>query len=82
MRRTHEQAMDMLLNPSVHEAFDLEKEPRAVREKYVCIFAAMHFDRAPPHGGRGALATVYCAAGDLNGSKGSHLTRTPIILTD
>ena len=73
MRRTHEQAMDMLLNPSVHEAFDLEKEPRAVREKYgmhICGQSTLTARRLTEAGV--PVATVYCAAGDLNGSKGSH----------
>ncbi len=73
MRRTQEQALDMLLNPIVHEAFDLEKEPRALREKYgmhICgqsVLAARRLTEAGV-----PVATVYCAAGDLNGSKGSH----------
>ena len=66
-------ALDMLLKPNVHEAFDLEKEPRALREKYgmhICGQSVLTARRLTEVGV--PVATVYCAAGDLNGSKGSH----------
>jgi len=71
--RSREMALDMLLKPNVHEAFDLEKEPRALREKYgmhICGQSVLTARRLTEAGV--PVATVYCAAGDLNGSAGSH----------
>tara|TARA_Y100001968_G_C19379541_1_gene729531 strand:+ start:135 stop:1499 length:1365 start_codon:yes stop_codon:yes gene_type:complete len=71
--RSRELALDMLMNPTVHEAFDLEKEPRALREKYgmhICGQSVLTARRLTEAGV--PVATVYCAAGDLNGSKGDH----------
>ena len=71
--RSRDLALDMLLNPTVHAAFDLEKEPRALREKYgmhICGQSVLTARRLTEAGV--PVATVYCAAGDLNGSKGSH----------
>ena len=71
--RSREMALDMLLNPTVHEAFNLEKEPRALREKYgmhICGQSVLTARRLTEAGL--PAATVYCAAGDLNGSKGDH----------
>ena len=71
--RSREMALDMLLNPSVHKAFDLEKEPRALREKYgmhICGQSVLTARRLTEAGV--PVATVYCAAGDLNGSSGDH----------
>ena len=71
--RSREMALDMLLNPTVHAAFDLEKEPRALREKYgmhICGQSVLTARRLTEAGV--PVATVYCAAGDLNGSAGSH----------
>ena len=73
VERSQELALDMLLNPTVHEAFDLEKEPRAMREKYgmhICGQSVLTARRLTEAGV--PVATVYCAAGDLNGSRGSH----------
>ncbi len=67
------QALDMLLDPTVRAAFDLDNEPRATRELYgphICgqsvLMARKLVEAWVP------LATVYCAAGDLNGSVGAH----------
>ena len=71
--RSQALALDMLLNPTVHEAFDLEQEPRAMREKYgmhICGQSVLTARRLTEAGV--PVATVYCAAGDLNGSKVSH----------
>jgi hypothetical protein len=73
VHRTREQALDMLLSPAVRDAFNLEKEPRKVREKYgmhICGQSVLMARRLTEAGV--PVATVYCAAGDLNGSKGSH----------
>ena len=73
LARSREMALDMLLNPTVHAAFDLEKEPRALREKYgmhICGQSVLTARRLTEAGV--PVATVYCAAGDLNGSKGDH----------
>ncbi|MBL67155.1 MAG: hypothetical protein CMO74_01690 [Verrucomicrobiales bacterium] len=71
--RSREMALDMLLNPTVHKAFDLEEEPRGLREKYgmhICGQSVLAARRLTETGV--PVATVYCAAGDLDGSKGSH----------
>ena len=67
------QALDMLLDPAVRAAFDVDKEPRAIHELYgphVCgqstLMARKLVEAGVP------LATVYCSAGDLNGSVGAH----------
>jgi len=73
VHRSREQALDMLLSPAVRDAFNLEKEPRKVREKYgmhICGQSVLMARRLTEAGV--PVATVYCAAGDLNGSKGSH----------
>ncbi|MDC0219550.1 DUF1501 domain-containing protein [Verrucomicrobia bacterium] len=73
LEHSREMALDMMLNPSVHAAFNLEKEPRALREKYgmhICGQSVLTARRLTETGV--PVATVYCAAGDLNGSKGSH----------
>ena len=73
VHRTREQALDMLLSPAVRDAFNLEKEPRKLREKYgmhICGQSVLMARRLTEAGV--PVATVYCAAGDLNGSKGSH----------
>ncbi len=67
------QALDMLLDPKVRAAFDVDNEPRAIHELYgphICgqsvLMARKLVEAGVP------LATVYCAAGDLNGSVGAH----------
>ncbi|MFT4550223.1 MAG: hypothetical protein ACI8XO_001637 [Verrucomicrobiales bacterium] len=67
------QALDMLLDPKVRAAFDVDNESRAMHELYgshICgqstLMARKLVEAGVP------LATVYCSAGDLNGSKGAH----------
>jgi len=73
VHRTREQALDMLLSPAVRDAFNLGKEPRKVREKYGMHICGQSVLMARRLTGAGVpVATVYCAAGDLNGSKGDH----------
>jgi uncharacterized protein (DUF1501 family) len=69
----HELALDMLLNTSVRQAFDLEREPAPLREAYgdhiagqSMLLARRLVDAGVP------IVTVLCAAGDLNGSVGDH----------
>ena len=73
LHRSREQALDMLLSPAVRDAFNLEKEPHRLREKYgmhICGQSVLMARRLTEAGV--PVATVYCAAGDLNGSKGDH----------
>lgn len=69
----HEKAFSMIVNPKVRDAFDVSKEPPKLQEAYgdhLCgrsvLMARRLLDAGVP------LATVYCCAGDLNGSAGSH----------
>ena len=66
-------AIDMLQSPRVQKAFQLDDEPRQVHEAYgehICgkstLLARRLIEAGVP------LATVCCAAGDLNGSVGDH----------
>ena len=66
-------ALDMLLDPKVRAAFDVDNEPQSIRDLYgqhICgqstLMARKLVEAGVP------LATVYCAAGDLNGSVGAH----------
>jgi len=71
--RSRERALDMLLSSKARDAFDLEKEPTKVREQYglhICGQSVLTARRLVEAGV--PIATVYCAAGDLNGSKGDH----------
>lgn len=71
--RLRETALDMLLDPKVSDAFDIEQEPTHLRETYgmhICGQSALMARRLTETGI--PVATVYCAAGDLNGSKGDH----------
>jgi hypothetical protein len=71
--RSREQALDMLLSPKARDAFDLEKESVKTRENYgmhVCGQSVLTARRLAEAGV--PVSTVYCAAGDLNGSKGDH----------
>jgi len=68
-----EQAFDMVTNSRVRQAFDVTREPPNTREAYgdhICgqsvLLARRLTDAGVP------LVTVYCCAGDLNGSAGSH----------
>ena len=71
--RSREKAYDMLLNPAVRDAFDLGKEPARLRETYgghLCGQSVLMARRLTEAGV--PMVTVYCAAGDLNGSVGDH----------
>ena len=66
-------AFDLLLSSEVRDAFDLEKESAQTHEAYgdhICgqstLLARRLIEAGLP------IATVYCAAGDLNGSVGDH----------
>lgn len=68
-----ELATDMLLNPRVQAAFDVDREPSRVHEAYgehICgqsmILARRMSEVGVP------VVTVACSAGDLNGSVGDH----------
>ncbi len=70
---SQENALNLLLGEDVREAFDLEKESAATHEAYgdhICgqstLLARRLIEAGLP------IATVYCAAGDLNGSVGDH----------
>jgi len=67
------QALDMLLDPKVRAAFDVDKEPRAMHELYgphICGQSTLMARKLAEAGV--PLTTVYCSAGDLNGSVGAH----------
>lgn len=67
------QAYDMVSNAKVREAFDLSKESPQVRQSYgdhICGQSALLARRVTDAGV--PMAMVYCCAGDLNGSAGSH----------
>ncbi len=71
--RSRDRALDMLLSPKARDAFDLEKESAKTREQYgmhICGQSLLTARRLVEAGV--PIATVYCAAGDLNGSKGDH----------
>jgi hypothetical protein len=68
-----ELALDMLLDPRVRRAFDLDREDPRLRERYgdhiggqSMLLARRLVEAGVP------IVTVVCAAGDLNGSKGDH----------
>jgi hypothetical protein len=66
-------AVDMLSNPKVRGAFDLEKESASTREAYsdhVCGQSALLARRLVEQGV--PAVTVVCAAGDLNGAAGDN----------
>jgi len=66
-------ALDLMADARAAATFDLGREPRALREAYgnhICgqsVLQARKLIEA-----RVPLVTVFCAAGDLNGSVGSH----------
>ncbi|WP_417737867.1 DUF1501 domain-containing protein [Rosistilla oblonga] len=73
MARHQTQALDMLLSERVQRTFDLNSEPAAVRERYgmhVCGQSVLTARKLTEAGV--PLVTVYCSAGDLNGSVGAH----------
>lgn len=68
-----EKAFDLLLSPEAQAAFDLSLEKPTVRDSYgmhICGQSVLTARRLVEAGV--PLTTVYCAAGDLNGSKGAH----------
>jgi hypothetical protein len=67
------QALDMLLDPQVRHAFEVDREPDAIRQRYgmhICGQSVLMARKLTEAGV--PLVTVYCAAGDLNGSIGAH----------
>jgi len=71
--RFQEQALDLLLTPKARDAFDLDKEPAERRQAYgdhICGQSVLAARRLAEAGV--PIVTVYCAAGDLNGSAGAH----------
>jgi hypothetical protein len=73
VERYREQALNMLLDPQVRAAFDVENESRQTHELYgphLCGQSVLTARKLVEAGV--PLATVYCAAGDLNGSVGAH----------
>ena len=70
---SQESALDLLLSDDVRDAFDLEKESARTHEAYgdhICGQSTLLARRLVEAGL--PVATVYCAAGDLNGSVGDH----------
>lgn len=68
-----ELALDMLANPQVTAAFDLDREPKRIHESYgdhICGQSVLLARRLSAAGV--PIVTVTCAAGDLNGSAGDH----------
>ena len=66
-------ASDMLLSPTVQAAFNLDREPSAVRDAYGDHLCGQSVLLARRLTGAGVpIVTVVCAAGDLNGSSGDH----------
>jgi len=66
-------AFDILVSPTVQAAFNLDREPLAVRERYgdhLCGQSVLLARRLAEAGV--PIVTVVCAAGDLNGSAGDH----------
>ena len=66
-------AFDLLSDPKVRKAFEIDSEPEKVRRAYgdhVCGRSVLQARKLVEAGV--PLVTVYCAAGDLNGSKGAH----------
>lgn len=69
----HHMAMEMLSNPKVRGAFELEQEPAKVRESYgdhICGQSTLLARRLVENGV--PAITVICAAGDLNGAAGDN----------
>jgi uncharacterized protein (DUF1501 family) len=66
-------AWDMLRRPEVQTAFDLDREPAALRDRYgehLCGQSVLLARRLTEAGV--PVVTVICAAGDLNNSVGDH----------
>ena len=72
-RYFQELGLDMLSNPRVTEAFDLDQESVRSRERYgdhICGQSVLLSRRLVEAGV--PIVTVICAAGDLNGAVGDH----------
>lgn len=70
---SRDQALQLLTAADAKAAFDLEREPAALRERYgdhICGRSVLLARRLTEAGV--PLVTVNCAAGDLNGSVGAH----------
>jgi hypothetical protein len=66
-------ALDLMADTRAAATFDLSKEPRQIRESYgdhICGQSVLQARKLVEAGV--PLVTVFCAAGDLNGSVGSH----------
>jgi len=66
-------ALDLMADAHAAATFDLGREPRQVREAYgnhICGQSVLQARKLVEAGV--PLVTVFCAAGDLNGSVGSH----------
>jgi uncharacterized protein (DUF1501 family) len=66
-------ASDILLSPHVQSAFNLDREPMQLRDRYgnhLCGQSLLLARRLTEAGV--PIVTVVCAAGDLNGSAGDH----------
>ena len=73
VERWREKSFDLLLNAKAAGAFDLEAEPKRLRDAYgdhVCGQSALLARKLTEAGV--PLVTVVAAAGDLNGSVGAH----------
>jgi hypothetical protein len=71
--QNRDKAMNMLMSPAVQAAFDLQQEPQPLRDLYgdhICGQSVLMARRLAEAGV--PLITVYCCAGDLNGSAGDH----------
>jgi hypothetical protein len=71
--RSRQLALDMLLNPGVRDAFNLDRETPQTHAAYgghICGQSALLARRLTEAGV--PLVTVYCGAGDLNGSLGDN----------
>jgi Protein of unknown function (DUF1501) len=66
-------ALELMADARAAETFDLSREPRQLREAYGNHICGQSILQARKLSEAGIpLVTVFCAAGDLNGSVGSH----------
>ena len=73
VEKCHTQAFDMLLDAKVRAAFDVDNETKdthALYGSHICGQSVLMARKLAEAGV--PLTTVYCAAGDLNGSAGAH----------
>ncbi len=71
--RAREKAYDLLLDPLVRDAFNVDQEPVKLRESYgrhLCGQSVLMARRLTQAGV--PMVTVYCSAGDLNGAQGDN----------